>query len=70
MQKTFREVCTEVFEICARDTDTHIHTNRQTYTLITILRTIGGSRIFRGGDFGNQSERSERASRGSGLTGE
>jgi len=30
---------------------------------------IGRSRIFRGGDFGNPSERSERALRGSGLTG-
>jgi len=31
---------------------------------------IGGSRIFEGGDFGNPSKRSERALRGSGLTGE
>jgi len=30
----------------------------------------GGSRIFRGGDFGDPSERSQRALRGSGLTGE
>jgi len=32
--------------------------------------TIGGSMIFRGGDFANPSERSERALRGFGLTGE
>ena len=31
---------------------------------------IGASRIFRGGDFRNPSERSERALRASGLTGE
>jgi len=38
---------------------------------VTILRHIGGSRIFRGGgDFGNPSERSERVLRASGLTGE
>ena len=36
-----------------------------------LAATIGESRIFlEGGDFGNPSERSERALRGSGLTGE
>jgi len=34
------------------------------------LISIDGSRIFRGGDFVNPSERSERALRGSELTGE
>jgi len=40
-------------------------------THISVDQLIGRSRIFsRGGDFGNPSERSERALRGSGLTGE
>ena len=39
--------------------------------LLKLGDRIGGSRIFlEGGDFGDPSERSERALRGSGLTGE
>jgi len=36
--------------------------------LVGDLNFIGGSRIFRRGVFGNPSERSKRALRGSGLT--
>ena len=39
------------------------------YLFCTVFVYIGGPRIF-GGVTGNPSERSERASRGSGLTGE
>ena len=39
--------------------------------VVVVAYCIGGSRMFRGGgDFGNPSERTERALRGSGLTGE
>ena len=35
-----------------------------------VPESIGGYRIFGGGDFRNPGEQSERALRGSGLTGE